>query len=76
MSFAQVNHEAWDILNATPRYTALKAMGDSCDIVQSKYIYESGLNLASRIMLPHRFPTTSVRIWLPLTKVWHTPLST
>lgn len=50
MSFLQVNHDAWDLLSATPRYTALTAMKENCDIVPDKGKNEHRLNLASRIM--------------------------
>ena len=69
MSFAQVNHDAWDILSATPRYTALKTMRDNCNIVHDEQGVACELNLASRIMMPHQFPTTGLKIQLPLPKV-------
>ena len=44
MSFAQVNKEAWDILSATTRYTALKTMSENCDIVHDEGKREWELN--------------------------------
>ena len=69
MAFAQVNHEAWEVLSDTPRYKALKAMKENCDIVRDGQQCEYNLNLASRVMMPRRFPTTNVHVWLPLGQV-------
>ena len=69
MSCAQVNQEAWAIVSATPRYRALKDMNENCEIDQDKRKGAPDLNMASRIMMPDRFPLPSVMIWLPLGQV-------
>ena len=69
MSFAQVNHEAWDVLSATSRYAALTAMKENCDIVLDEQVPDSELNLASRIVRQCQFSTTYLAIRLPLKQV-------